>query len=536
MTLRSEAKRAAVLLSLLATGAAAVLVPAAPAASTTLTVCQHGCPYTELAPALAAAHEGDTIRVGRGTYAGGVSIEVSLRLVGAGSGRTVIRGGGPVVTVRAASGSAPPSVRLARLTLTGGVSHGDGVEAYGGGLYVPPAADGSPGATVSLDRVAVSGNRTEATRTSASPSGVKCPHGDCPYAASRGGGIATFGRLSLIHSTVSGNTAAGVASDANGGGIFSAGAALTVDRSVVSGNLASALIPNGRFAEGGGVFVESGSLRVRSSHIDHNDVRLTTALPAFVAGSLVDMSANSGGIHVGSGVETTVRRTVIDGNTVKATGLTSEPVAVDSGMLVTDSHLVMSDSVVSHNRVEETAASTKHTGVEGTALEVDGPATITRTRVVDNPVVIRSPHGVAAATAGFAVYDFSHNPRQVVLRDSVVRGNTATAISATGSAEVKGVGILNNGLLRLEHVVVTDNTGQARAAHTSAQGAGIWNGPLLSGPPVTLALHHTMVTRNHLHTRLPGVRRGAGMFTTVPVTLDHSAIRGNTPDQCHGCG
>ena len=73
------------------------------------------------------------------------------------------------MTVRAFAGSSTqPTVHLARLAMVGGVSHGDGVQAYGGGLYVPPAGDGSPGATVSLDRVAVVGNRADATRTSAS--------------------------------------------------------------------------------------------------------------------------------------------------------------------------------------------------------------------------------------------------------------------------------------------------------------------------------------------------------------------------------
>ena len=109
-----------------------------------------GCARS-LQAALDAAHDGDTIALGRGTFAGGVTIAHSVRVIGAGAGATVIRGGGPVVTI-AASG-APPTVTLQGLTITGGlttVSHrcsalcgpdyGE-ASALGGGVEIPPAPD-----------------------------------------------------------------------------------------------------------------------------------------------------------------------------------------------------------------------------------------------------------------------------------------------------------------------------------------------------------------------------------------------------------
>jgi hypothetical protein len=43
------------------------------------------------------------------------------------------------------------------------------------------------------------------------------------------------------------------------------------------------------------------------------------------------------------------------------------------------------------------------------------------------------------------------------------------------------------------------------------------------------------VTRNSL-SGSPGITvQGGGLFTTLPVTLRHSVIAGNTPDQCFGC-
>ena len=49
--------------------------------------------------ALDASHDGDTIKVAAGTFAGGVTIAKSVSVIGAGAGATTIRGGGPVVTV-----------------------------------------------------------------------------------------------------------------------------------------------------------------------------------------------------------------------------------------------------------------------------------------------------------------------------------------------------------------------------------------------------------------------------------------------------
>ena len=61
---------------LLVIAAAAVLLSAAQRASAAaLKVCQSGCPYTQLAPAVAAAQSGDEIKLGPGTYAGGVTID-----------------------------------------------------------------------------------------------------------------------------------------------------------------------------------------------------------------------------------------------------------------------------------------------------------------------------------------------------------------------------------------------------------------------------------------------------------------------------
>src|SRR5271166_3799637 len=92
------------------------------ASATTLSVCQHGCPYTQIAPAVAAATSGDTIRVGPGTYAGGITIDINLQLIGAGPGATIIKGGSSVLTVGDFNASSEPTVSITGVKITGGLA------------------------------------------------------------------------------------------------------------------------------------------------------------------------------------------------------------------------------------------------------------------------------------------------------------------------------------------------------------------------------------------------------------------------------
>src|SRR2546428_251754 len=191
---------------------AAAAVGAQWAAAATLTVCPSGCAFSQIAPALAAAKNGDTISIGAGTITGGVS--------------------------RSSPMSTP---------FTG---H-EGVFAAGGGVEIPPNADFTGGATVTIANSVITGNRVAPTdtvgpRPEQLPFWPICPTGPCPFAAAFGGGIDNWGTLTLTNSTVSNNrvgTAAGlsdVASDAEGAGIHSTIGVLTISNSGITANRASA--------------------------------------------------------------------------------------------------------------------------------------------------------------------------------------------------------------------------------------------------------------------------------------------------------
>jgi hypothetical protein len=84
--------------------------------------------------------------------------------------------------------------------------------------------------------------------------------------------------------------------------------------------------------------------------------------------------------------------------------------------------------------------------------------------------------------------------------------------------------------------VVSHNFGKSKAPGGSAQGAGIWNGAEISGPPVELTLTDSLIAGNLLAGGHGVDLQGGGLFTTFPITRTRTPIVGNVPDQCFGCG
>jgi hypothetical protein len=504
-----------------------------------------GC-YRTIQAALDASHNGDVIAIGGGTFHGGLHVTTDVRIVGAGASRTIIRGGASVITIGTFGATQEPTVSIAGVTITGGVAHSSpesipfvgesNVLARGGGVEIPPNADFSGGATVTISRSVISRNRVAPTHALAL--GPPCPGGvKCPFAAAVGAGIDSWGTLTLVHSAVRDNLAAGLASDADGAGIASELAPLTLRDTVVAGNRAVATIPNGRFAEGGGVFVEGGRLRIVASVVTANHVSLRTNLPAFAGGELIDMNANSGGIHVGDGIPTFADHIAVTANSVLADGPQAEPCAFDSAMLVGDSPLVIHHALFAGNRVTGIVKTSADIGPCGSVLDSDGGgATISDVRIVGNVSTSISRSGSAAENGGLSILGSGNHPfRFVNVSEGLIRGNVAIARSATGSATVEGAGVFNNALLRLTDVTVTRNRGRAVGPTGVAEGGGIWSGVLLTGPPVRLVLRGDTISHNQLLQR-PGItRRGGGLFSSSPLAIAKTAIFANSPDNCVGC-
>ena len=539
----------------LITGLAAVtaaLSGAATAQAREVTVCARGCAYRQPADGIAAARAGDVVTLGPGVYAGGFAIDKNITLSGAGAGLTTIRGGGPVITIGANGAAAEPTVTLRGLTVTGGLTRSSAGQtdfALGGGIWIPPSANGGVGATVTITASAVTGNTAAPAASVDAGAGVPCSDtSDCQFAQAGGGGIDSWGDLTVDHSLVSDNTAASPAtSDADGAGIYGQQGSLTVQDSAVTRNQAIGGPTTGRFAEGAGImfdtFFSGGCVApapactvvIANSTVSQNRSALTTNLPAFAQGALIATGVNAGGVHIGDGIATTVRNSNIVDNTAVAANPQGEATAIDAAMLVGDSPLTMQNVRIAGNQTLNTVGTSTDIGPGGSTLELDGPGTLTGLALVDNLSSETSVSGLAGDTGALAVFNFNDDPALVTVRDSSISGNVAEAVSSSGQATVQGAGVFNNSLLSLDGVTVNDNAGRASGQGGSAQGAGIWNGVDLSGPPVQLTLSHSSVVGNAL-TASPSIEpQGGGLYTTSPVTLDHAVIALNRPDQCVGC-
>jgi hypothetical protein len=519
-----------------------LLLVAAQASATTLNVCPSGCPYTQLAPALAAAHDGDTIRLGPGTYDGGVTIDVSVKLVGAGAGRTIVSGGGPVLTIGEFGASTEPIVSIEGVTITGGITRSspestpftgqEGVFAAGGGVEIPPNADFSGGATVTIANSVITGNRVAPSDTA--PFGPPCPSGPCPFAFAGGGGIDSWGTLTLANTTISNNrvgSASGLstlASDAVGGAIINRLGPVTITGSDIHGNQASATGPTGRFAEGGAIMAFGGTVKVSNSSVTENSAALAASLP-----NSVELLANGGGVHISSDVSTaTISNTTISGNSVTMTNTVGDTEAFAGGILVDlDVDFTMSNSVVADNSVSSVTLAGSSGNAEGDSGAGAILGTISNTRFTGNTVSVTSSAGDATALAG-AIIDFGS------IANSVVSDNHVRAWSPSGTVFAAGGAIVvDEPGLTLRNSKVSGNTTDASGASGSAQGGGIFDAPIADGPPGgPLTLVNSRVTANALTGSAGTARQGGGLYIqNLPLTSTQSVIASNSPDQCFGC-
>jgi len=529
------------LVSLVAGMAALLMLASGQASAATPNVCPSGCPYTQLAPALVAADDGDTIRIGPGTYDGGVTINVNVKLVGAGAGRTIISGGGPVVTIGEFGASDEPTVSIEGVTVTGGITRSspesvpftgqEGVFAAGGGVEIPPNSDFSGGATVTIANSVITGNRVAPSNTA--PFGPPCPGGPCPFAFAGGGGIDSWGTLTLENTTVSANrvgSASGLsalASDAVGGAITSRLGPLTITGAVVQDNQASATGPNGRFAEGGAIMAFGGTLKVRDSSITGNTAALEASLP-----NSVEMVANSGGMHIAGDVTVaTIRNTSISGNSVSMKNTVGDAEAFSGGFQVDPGvDFTMSNSVVADNSVSSKTLAGSSGDAEGDSGAGAILGTITNSRFTGNTVTVTSAAGDATGLAG-AFLDFGS------LTNSVISDNHVHAASPSGTVFAAGAIVVDEPGLTFLNSEVSGNTVDANGTTGSAAGGGIFDAPIDNGPPGgPLKIVSSHVTGNAL-SGSPGISlQGGGLFSQKqPLTLNHTVIANNSPDQCFGC-
>ncbi len=493
--------------------------------------------FPTIQAAVDAAGNGDQITLSPGTHKGGATIDVSVSLTGAGADRTVIRGGGPVLTIGTFGASREPKVTISGVKITGGVTRSspqseeftgeEGVFAVGGGIAIPPNKNFDGAATVTIRNSVIAGNRVIPRR--AVSTGPPCP-GDrhCSFAFAGGGGIDAWGDLVLDHTIVRGNrvgAAAGLSgptSDADGGGISSRGSLKLIHSRVVR-NQATATAPTGRFAEGGGIYAPSGDVILRHSAVSHNRAVLKTSFPA-----TVDLLAIGGGMQLADGV-TVIRiaDTRIADNAVRARNAIGPATAASGAINFTnvDARFRMTDSALAQNRILASAPS-------GDASVDSGAGTlagvVAHSRIAGNSATARSGSGDATASGG-GVLIFGR------MSDTEVAENSATAVSARGRARAAGGGLeVDFRPLKLRRTAVVGNSVFASGQRGFARGGGIFNWRLFSsGAPLDLI--ESLVQGNTAQGSGVVIEGGGVFARNREVQSTVSAISGNAPDQCFGC-
>lgn len=232
--------------------------------------------------AISLASAGDSVVVAAATYPENLTIEVSLRITGAGASTTIIDGGGLNTVVTIPNANTP--VTISRLTIQNGFApsgvDGGGVSNHGGRLTISSSVISSnfafwgscggggvysSGGTLLITRSTITAN------TAAPHGGGICINGSKAAIRSTavsgnnvlsgqfGGGIANFGTLTMRDSLIQDNIG-----NVAGGGIYNGGK-LTVLNTIFSGNY-----PNQQILGEGGGIANSGTLVVTASTFTGN--------------------------------------------------------------------------------------------------------------------------------------------------------------------------------------------------------------------------------------------------------------------------
>jgi hypothetical protein len=482
----------ALALALVGGGAAAAAGHSAHAATRLCVGSKPGC-FPTLQAAVNAASDGDTITIAPGTFAGGVTINVSVAIQGAGASATTIKGGGPVLLIGQEQATSEPTVSIQGVTIRGGFNNSspDQAVTQGGGVEIAVGsfpARGGLGATVTISDSVITGNQV-ASEQLLPPSFCGGPF-DCSFAT--GGGIANAGTLTLINTRVTDNQAGDPSSKtvvATGGGIAGAPqATLTLKHCLVTGNRATGTPPHGDTAHGGGIDAP-GPLTIEDSVVSGNSADLSTQdptdeFPLAIAGG------------IGIGANATITRTIVSDNGVTATNVGGQSLAVAGGIF-DEGSLTLSNSTIARNNVSSNIPAASHdTALAGSGgMEVNGAATI---------------------------------------RESLFVGNSVEASAAGGIVHAGGGGIGNFGQTTIDRTGVIGNHVTVSGAAGSAQGGGIDNDTLFGSTP-SLTITNSVITGNSLSASSGLAVQGGGLFTAFPMTLTRTNNAGNSPDQCFGC-
>ena len=520
---RSIVKRCVASLGLIA--AAALAGSSGAHAAPTATVLCVGGPrcYPTVQSALDASENGDTIKVGPGTFAGGIAITKSISLIGSGAGATVVRGGGPRDHDRPEL-YRPDAQRLDLAT----DDHRRREHNHSG--FLRPLRRRRPHRS----------DRRWTRRTSSRSATASSP---ATRSGAEGGGIADIGQLTLTNSIVSSNEAGSAAGQhgegrrhldgkSRPGGL--AGIQRLADDDATTSSPATSLRRTAVTASASKAAASrcKTGRRSRSPTASSAATAPATRAVATPRPTYLSTAPESTSVTAAPAVDRK-HHDQRQRRFCKSAPL-GEPTAASAGLVVgaepARAHELHDQRKPRLARCRLDRRSRTERQRLRVRCERDD---LERSRRRTTAPRSRSRPGSQVRPEQF--FPSTRIRRLALLSNSVISGNSVTVASATGSATIQGVGITNNGELELRNDLISGNTGTALAPSGFAQGGGIWNGEVFAPPPLSLLVQDSAITGN-LVTGSPGVNvSGGGIFTTSPITLAHSLVAGNRPNQCTGC-
>ncbi|HAV76859.1 MAG TPA: hypothetical protein DCX53_05835, partial [Anaerolineae bacterium] len=220
-----------------------------------------------------------------------------------------------------------------------------------------------------------------------------------------------------------------------GGGIYSAGALLSLDEVIIQDNTV-----NLQYGNGGGVFANTGSLTVTNSlvtenHSDHGSgVSCNTCILSI---SDTEISNNDdidshdaytygGGLYIVNTASATLTRVTISGNTAGAAG----------GVYISDSTVTIEESAIFNNTTDTEEA--------GGGLYINNPSGDTVT--VKNSTISSNTNTHASGSGGGIFIPFG----TLNLNNVTIAGNTVQGLFGGG-------GIVSFGTVNLQNTIIADN-------------------------------------------------------------------------------
>jgi len=425
--------------------------------------CPMGCKYSSIQAAVDAANPGDTITVAAGTYKENVHIDKSLTIKGAGEGRTIVDGNQANSVFTIGKNDQNIDVTLSSMTIQNGRAFSGG-HGFGGGIY-------SQGRLAILDSI-ISGNTAyydgggianiDGTVTITGCS-INDNIGSC--------GILNYGTgtATITNSDIARNSAA------NGGGINNEGT-IEINGCNIHGNTA-----NGESYGIGGGIRNSGTATIKDSDIHENSV------------TLYAQRGYGGGIGIYSSGTTTITGCKIYENSAYNGG--------GIGCYTGDgTSKIASTATIESSKVYDNTGSFGG----GITIREDCIATITDSDIYGNVIV---GGDVGGGIANFGTAD--------IIGCKIYENTAQTGV-------VVGGGLFNAGTATIEDSTIS--------ANTAVLGGGIYNGysggDMNNGAKLTLS-GTTQITNNQAIDNLGSYGLGGGIYDASinpSVTFDGTKV------------